>query len=152
MAEKYMSTFTKAQLMSADTIVCATGQFNKLGEYVIPAGMEIAIGSGKYDDLERATGRLFIELKDDEATATIESGMVRLQAYSPQNRPLEILYEGRTEVTGAGTNRQLYVPLPEHSVNLTQDQKLVMEFMPDGADTVVKADCTILVDHTVFII
>jgi len=150
--DMYMTTLTQADLIDDDVTAVLAGVPIKLGEYLIPAGMELALGFARYDDLERASGRLYIELKDDTDTAAVENGKVRLSIWSPQDRPLRILYEGRTEIAGASTARNLMVPLPESVYNIREDQKLVLEFISDESDNIVKADCTIYVDCTIFIV
>lgn len=149
MIEKYSTTLTAADLIDSDSPAVLAGIPVKLGEYQIQAGEEIAIGYGPYAGQESAIGRMFVKLMDDTATAAEETGLVRLSVWDPQNRPLYVLGEWRTETTSSGANdRTLRIPLPEHQVNLTEDQKLVLEFVSDAADSLVKASCVVAIDCT----
>lgn len=151
--EKYSTTLIGADLIDTDSPAVLAGIPVKLGEYQVQAGEELAIGYGPWAGQESAIGRLYIELKDDEATPTVENGTVRLSVWSPQNRPKRILGEWRTETTASGaTDRTLRIPLPENSVNITEDQKLVLEFISDAADTLTKASCTVAIDCTRYVI
>lgn len=147
MAEIFRSALTQADLITSATTAVTAGQFVKLGERKIEAGELMAIGYGQESGQNNAQGRIHVLLKN----ATVEiKGTVRLQVYSPQNRPLAILGEWRTEVlsTGAG-DRTKQVPLPEHSIWMSEDKKLVLEFMSDTTDSALtKSTSTILIDIT----
>lgn len=142
----FRSALTKADLLAADTVL-TPGQFVKLGERKVEAGETISIGYGAESGQESAQGRIFMDLKTS-ASAAID-GTIRLQVYSPQNRPLFILGEWRTETlrTGSG-DRTKQVPLPEDVYEMTEDKKIVLEFNADAAATVAKAQSTILLDTT----
>jgi hypothetical protein len=60
-----------------------------------------------------------------------------------------ILGEWRTETlrTGAG-DRTKQIPLPEDVYSLTEDKKLVLEYMADAAQTVGKTNTIVLLDTT----
>lgn len=147
--EKYNTTLTQADLFDESTISCSAGVPVKIGEYQVQAGEEIAIGYGPFAGQQDAIGRFFAAIYDDTATPAIEPGQVRLSVWDPQNRPILVLWEGRTETTNMGlTDRSQRVPMPEHNVNLTEDQKLILEFISDAADTIVKASSTIALDCT----
>lgn len=149
MAEQFRTALTKASFGLADKAV-TVGQFVILGERKIEAGELLAIGFGSESGQNNAQGRVFVDIKNNAASpgANIE-GTIRLQVYSPQNRPLMILGEWRTETlrTGAG-DRTKQVPLPEHHAWLSEDKKLVIEFQADSAGTVGLANTTILIDAT----
>lgn len=146
MAERFRTALTKNDLMSGDTVLTA-GQFVKLGERKIEAGELLAVGFGQESGQNNAQGRIYMDLKTSASAAI--AGTVRLQAYSPQNRPLVILGEWRTETlsTGAG-DRTKQVPFPEDIYWLSEDKKLVLEFAADAGATVAKAQSTILMDAT----
>lgn len=143
----FRSALTQNDLISAATVTLVAGQFIKLGEYKIQAGEQISIGYGQQSGQESAQGRIFMDIRN--ATPTSIKGVVRLQVYSPQNRPLVILGEWRTETLSTGSgDRTKMVPLPEDIYSLTEDKKLVLEFMADATDTVTKTQSTILFDTT----
>lgn len=147
--EKFGSTFIGDNFGWAD-VALVTGSFQNIGEYEVPAGEEISIGEGIYDDQERATGRIYFKAIDDAAAEL--KGTLRISAYSPQDRNLKILYEGRTERTSASTTRNLMQPLKEHPIALTKDQKLVLEFKPDRADTIDVSASSLILDVTKYIV
>lgn len=149
MPEKFQSTLINADLGFADKALTA-GQMTRIGEYKVPAGEELSLGAGIYDDLERATGRLYLKVQTS-APAEIK-GLMRISVYSPQDRPIEILYEGRTELTGASTTRNLQIPMKEHAVNIREDQKLVIEFKADSTATMANAQTSLLMDVTKYVV
>jgi len=150
--EKFSSMLTVSDLFDDDTLAVTAGKWARVGEYEVAKGEEVAIGFGQYDDQERAVGRLYAKLMDDTDPAVEEAGLLRLSVYSPADRPLKILWEGRTNVAGASTTRSEQIALPENAVNVREDQKIVLEFKPDSSDTIVKADSTILIDVTKYVI
>jgi hypothetical protein len=146
MAERFRSALTKNELITADT-ACTLGMFTKLGEYKIQAGELVTIGYGEQSGQENAQGRIYIDLKT--AASVVIPGTIRLQAYSPQNRPMVILGEWRQEVLNQGSgDRTKQVPLAEMQYWLSEDKKLFLEFMPDATSTVAKAQSTVLIDTT----
>lgn len=149
MAERFRSALTKNELVSTTTVSLPAGQFTKVGERKVEAGELLAIGFGQQSGQESAQGRIFMDLKDTTATPVAVVGTVRLQAYSPQNRPLVILGEWHTSTLSSGANdRTKQVPLPEDIYFLSEDKKLVLEVMPDTTVTLSKANTTIIMDTT----
>jgi hypothetical protein len=145
-ANGFRSAFNKDNLISSATVSTVAGTYVKLGEYKVLAGESIAIGYGSQDGQESAQGRVSMQFKD---AAALVPGTVRLSIMSAQDAPLEILGEFRTESLDTGTtNRGLMIPLPEHPAIATQDKKIVLEIKADAAQTLTKANCTILMDIT----
>jgi hypothetical protein len=153
--EIFRSTFTANELIKATgSLAMTANEVLRLGEYKVQAGEEISVGSGQLTGMESATGRIFMDLRDTAAAGgAAVSGMVRLQAYSAQNRPIEIINEWRTEdlYTNA-TDKTKQLPCAEHSIWLREDQRLVLEFIPDtggaGNGTLSKAQSKILMAMT----
>lgn len=146
----FRSALTQNDLITTATTAVVAGTYNKLGERKIEAGESLSIGFGQQSGQESAQGRIFIDVRDNGVTpGLVINGTVRLQVYSPQNRPLVILGEWRTETlrTGSG-DRTKQIPLPEDIYSLTEDKKLVLEYMPDAAQTVGKTNTVILLDTT----
>jgi len=151
--EFFRSALTASDLIGSDTVAVIAGQFVKLGEYQVPAGEELAIGYGPHTSQESAVGRFYAKIMDDTATAVEEPGVIRLTAYSPQDRPLRVLAEFRTEQANQGENDvTLRIPMPESIYNLREDQKLVLEFKSDASDNVVKASSVIILDVTKYVV
>lgn len=145
MAEIFRSAFTVNDLIKADT-VCVAGNPSKLGEYVVPAGELVSVGYGSLAGQESAQGRIFLDIQSDTKA---ENGIIRISAHSPQNRPREIIREYRTEVIRqAESDRTKQVPFPEHDLWVTEDKKIVLEFIADADCTVSKAKSKVLMDIT----
>lgn len=149
MATNYFrSAFTKAELLNiAATIVCNQGQFNRLGAYNVPAGEVVSPGYAGQSGQSEAQGRIYVKLQD--ATPAVVNGLLRLSIFSPQDRPIEIIQEWRTEtLLTSATDRTLQVPFPEFDAWITEDKKVVLEFKPDATSTLVVANCTFILDST----
>jgi hypothetical protein len=143
--EQFRSTFNNSMFTGA-TVVCTAGVPTVIASYQVPAGEEVKLGYGQFSDQVGAIGRNYIDLQDANGDA---DGLVRISVHSPQDRPLKILTEGRTEILRQGTtDRRLQVPLPEMVGTLAEDRKMVIEFIADTTKTVTQADSTILVDVT----
>lgn len=146
----FRSAFTKADFSLGNT-VCTAGQYNKIGEFQVPAGLEVAIGVGSYDDQERAIGRIYMQFQTS-VPAEI-AGSVRLSIFSAQNRSLVILDEWRTEALSESTTRKEQLPCPLYTPGVdtywvSEDKKFVLEFLPDATATISAANSTILIDIT----
>lgn len=144
--EIFRSAFTKADLIKNASTTCVAGNPIVLGMYEVPAGELVSIGYGNLAGQESATGRIYIDLQS--ATGAVE-GLVRISAFSPQNRPYEILREYRTETLRQNaSDRTKQIPFPEHELYVSEDKKIVLEFIADSAVTVDKSKSTILMDIT----
>lgn len=147
----FPSTLNKANLFAADKAVVA-GEFVQLGRYTVPAGTAIALGFGALEGQDTAVGRLLIDMKNNAVApgANIE-GLLRLTVRNPQDRPVMILAESRTERVRLGsTDPKLQRPLPWTNAVLTEDFSLVLEFKADAAGTAGSANSTVLVDITTY--
>jgi len=153
--EIYPSTFTKNELITGDKAIIS-GEITRIGAYKIQAGEEISFGSGQLAGQDNATGRIYMDLRDNAAAGGAAlSGNVRLVVYSSQNRPLEIVREFRTEdLATSATVKAQQTPFTEHAIWAREDQLLVLEFIPDagvsgtGSGTLGKANSKILVSVT----
>lgn len=152
--EVYQSTFTVNELIKAATVPITAGEIIRLGEYKVQAGEQLSAGAGQLAGMDNATGRIFIDLRDSTANPGVAlAGKVRLQVYSAQNRPLEIVREWRTEdLATSATDKTKQLPFTEHSIWLREDQRMVLEFIPDagavGNGNVSKANSKILMAVT----
>ena len=143
--ETFRSAFTQADLIKADTL-CPAGQSTKLGEYVVPAGENVSLGYGRLLGQESAEGRIFMDIQD--ATGAVE-GTVRLIVHSAQNRPHAIIHEYRTETLRQNaTDRTKQLAFPDSILYVTEDKKIVLEFIADVEKTVSKSKTKILMDIT----
>jgi hypothetical protein len=151
MAERFRSALTEANLISAATVAVVAGQTTKLGERKIEAGELLTIGYGEQSGQQDAVGRLYVSLKDTNATPVQMHGTVRFTVYTPQNRVHTVLCEFRTETLlyGGANDRALNVPLPENFNWISEDKKLVLEFTPDQSGTLSKVNSDLLMDVTI---
>ncbi|MFD0591164.1 hypothetical protein ACFQZE_24500, partial [Paenibacillus sp. GCM10027627] len=133
MPELFRSAFTKADLIGAATVPIVLGQYNKIGEYKVQAGETITIGYGLLSGMDNAIGRIYAIIKDSNVGGVELKGKLRLSIYSPQDRPLKIMHEWRTEALNtSATDRTKQTPLPEGIEVITEDKKIVLEFLPDA--------------------
>lgn len=148
--EQYRSAFTKDKFMTGD-VACTAGTFTKLGQYKVEAGELVSLGYGANESMEGSPGRLYIDLKDNAASpgANVE-GIIRFSVWSPQDRPLRILYELHTsQVRTDKADRTKQIPFPSSGFPfVSEDRKIVIEFKPDTTVTVGKANSTIFMDVT----
>jgi hypothetical protein len=144
--ERFRSALTESAMVGA-TVVCTAGVPTVIASYQVSAGEELNIGFGGFSDQVGAVGRFYADLKT--GASAYANGLVRVSVHSPQDRPLKILSENRTEVLRQGaTDRRLQVPFPEMVGTLAEDRKLVVEFVADTTATLTKADTKILMDIT----
>jgi hypothetical protein len=144
----YRSAFNKDTFFSAATVAVVAGEAKKLGEYAVNSKEIISLGWGGLEGQENAQGRIYVQLKDNtEAGAVQIHGTVRLSVYSPQDRPIAIMHEFRTEqLDTSSTDRTKQIPFPEGMYEITEDNKIVMEFISDTSATLSKANSTIMMD------
>jgi hypothetical protein len=146
----YRSAFNLASFMSANKALIA-GQYNKLGEYEVKAGETITLGYGPNGTMSDAVGRIYGAIMDTAAAPVELKGKIRLSIHSPQDRPLKIVDEFRTEALNtSSSDRTKQTPYPEHIEVVTEDKKIVLEFLPDaiGTGTLNYAASALLFDIT----
>ena len=147
--ETYRSSLTESEMITNTTTAVLAGQPVKLGEYVVSAGEMIMTGFGSHSGLHDATGRFYAKIMDNQATPAELNGKLRLSIYSPQNRPIRILHEFDTQTVNDNENdRTKQMPFPANGIFISEDKKLVLEFISKTTATVDKADCKILFDVT----
>lgn len=145
----FRSALTQNDLIGNATVALTQGVYTRLGARVIQAGELLSLGYGDQSGQNNAQGRIYAQLKDNSGTPVVLNGVFRLSVYTPQNRPLVILGEWRTDTLSAGAgDRTKQVPLPESIYQLSEDKQLVLEFNCDTTATLAKANCSILMDTT----
>lgn len=144
----YRSALTAADLLDADT-ACVAGKFVEVGRYTVPAGMAICLGYGGLAGQDQAEGRIYSKLQ--KAGPAAVPGMVRLVLLDPQDRPVETLFEARTEqLETSATDRTQQMPFPEHPAKFGEDWTLSFQLKGDAADTVDVSICTLFMEVTTF--
>ena len=146
-----MATFRSALVTSdfmTGTVSCPSGLFTRLGARTIQAGELLSLGYGPQSGQQDAQGRIFVDIRDNTASPGAQvNGTVRLTAYTPQDRPLVILAEFRTEALNQNSaDRTKLLPWPESIYQLSEDKKLVIEFKPDATATISNANTKMVID------
>lgn len=142
--EAYQSAFTEKDLIPADVTLSA-GIYNRVGAYTVQAGEAIELGYGSNGTQSDATGRIYMLLKSSSAEI---KGTVRLTLEDAQGRVLRYIAEYRTEALSASTDRTKQIPFPMTHIVGTEDKKFVLEFKPDAAATLAKAQSVVTMDIT----
>jgi hypothetical protein len=108
------------------------------------------LGFGQQQGQQDAQGRIFVDIRDNTVSpGAVVPGVVRLTAYTPQDRPLVILAEFRVETLNQNTSdRTKQLPFPESIYQLSEDKKLVIEFKPDATATVSNTNTKMVIDIT----
>lgn len=145
----YPTVLTEDQCINEDTVACVADVPNFLGSYTVKAGEAVSLGIGEYSSFEAANGRIYASIMDDSAEAAEEPGILRISIWSPQNKPLRILKEFHTsQLSTSATDLTKQLPLEEQEELIREDKKLVFEFIPENADTIVKADTVMFIPIT----
>jgi hypothetical protein len=149
----YRSYFDKETLVSGDIPIRAN-EYNKIGEYKVPAGIKVLLGYGENESQEAAPGRIYADLRDGAAApGAALDGILRFEIHTPQGRMLEILDEFPTSALRTdAANRTLQIPFPAKRKYpwISEDKKLVVYFKPTavGNGTLSKVQSKIQVDMT----
>lgn len=110
---------------NADVALVA-GEWNRIGAYVVEAGMEYCIGR-RYD------GYIYVELKD---TADAQfHGKIRFVVTNPAETRKEVVAEYHTREMGSISNKQQKPVLPLSPPWVTQDSKIICEIDPEANNT-----------------
>lgn len=145
--EIYRSSMSEDEMIGSATVNVLKGVPTKLGEYVVKAGEMVSVGYGKQSGLHDATGRFFAKLLNSSSAA--QRGKLRLSVYSPQDRPIMILSEFDMDIVDDNeTDRTKQTPFPENAAWLSEDKKLVLEFIAKADGTIDKSKSKVLFDVT----
>lgn len=120
---------------TAATIALTQNKPNFIGSITIPAGQGLELGFGPYASLDTAVGRIFADLND--STDADLKGKLRVSVWDEEDRPVRIIgtWDAAQLNQSTLTNRQ---PLAESGVILTEDKKVVLEFIPYEASKTFK--------------
>ena len=148
--EPRRSVLTKDSLNITGDIAIRAGQFTEIGCYTVPAGMAVEVGFGFQSAQDEAQGRIFIDLrKPGTAPGGEVNGLVRIELLDAQKRPVETLFESRTELLrqGAG-DRTKQISLSETDAVARENKNIVIQVKPDADANISSANSTILIDAT----
>src|SRR5690348_14484883 len=93
------------------SVTLVNGQWVKLGEQIVPAGLYRSIGFGSSGSQSDATGRIYCKLN---TAASVEvTGRLRISIFTPQDRNLVTLGEWHSSSLDANaTDRSKQLPSP----------------------------------------
>ena len=143
----YPSVLTESNCINADTVAVTKDVPIFLGSYTVQAGEAISLGIGKYESYEAANGRIYSKFQN--ATPAEVKGVFRISIWSAQNKPMKILKEFHTSQLNTNVeDLTKQMPLSEQYELLTEDKKLVFEFIPEADETIVKANTVMYIPIT----
>ena len=150
--EPRRSVLTKDSLFMFGDKPLIPGQFTEIGCYTVRPGIAVEVGFGFQSAQDEAQGRIFIDLRQPGVAPGAEiNGLVRIELLDAQKRPIETLFESRTELLrqGAG-DRTKQISLPETDAIARENKNIVVQVMPDpGTGTSISSEnSTILIDAT----
>lgn len=148
----YRGVQRQTDLIDTATVTPVVGVWVELGRTTLGVGQAMALGFGTGRGQHDAEGRLFIDLRDGSTAPGVAlHGMCRLELENPQRRVVMTLWEGRTEISGAGAgNRPQQVPLPEQDVVFGEGWALVLRAMMDATTAIAVSNSRILIDVTLY--
>lgn len=148
-AKQYPKTLTKDNLIATDTLVLATGKWNRIGSYSVPPQQIIQLGQGD-PRFPANQGYIYIYLKDNSATPVEVTGKVRLMISDANEVNYQVIFEEREEVLhGDISDKNKMKAFPLDPRQAKEDDKIILEVYPDSALTLNKANSTVLVPATV---
>jgi len=121
---------------TADVSVTA-GQWNKLGTFTCPAGLNVSVG-------RRFDGYAYAYMY---TTAQVH-GKIRIVATNPQETIKKTVLEFNTRSCGDATDKTKKPFVPLRLPWVSQDSKLILEYYPEANQSLVVASCVILIDAT----
>ena len=152
MAQKFPRTANKEDFNLVSDKTALAGQWNRIGELVVPAQQKICFGYGGIVNGVDTRGVLYIDLKD--GTGNQLNGWIRLAVTDATEVKQVIILEERIErLRASATDRNQAYLLGETQVWAKEDSKLLILFKPDGNNdvTVSAANSTMYVPITVLV-
>lgn len=125
------------------------GQYVKIGEFIVGAGLYKSIGYGASVAQSDAQGRIYAKLQT--AAPLEQTGKLRISIFSPQDRNLATLGEWPSSSLNQNfTDRTKWIPFPQSLASVGFNYKLVFEFKadPGNAGIVTLANSVIAMDST----
>jgi len=130
------------------------GVWNQIGSFTVPPQQKYRFGYGNASQPDNQ-GYLYIDLKDNSATPVQVEGKIRLIYSDASGLRKDVVFEDRTNrLRGSVVDKKLMIPLPETVWSgrpdgfAREDDKLVIEILPDVSATLSKANSTIYIPVT----
>ncbi len=133
--QKFPRILSTADWITADA-VSQPAQWNKIGQYIVPAQQEITFGANDPVGGASVAGRsVFIDLRDSSNAAL--HGKVRFVLMDANQTRTQVVLEENTRKLNADANdRTKAVVLPEFSLRAGEDSILQIQFYPESATAV----------------
>jgi len=147
----FQKTLTEADFGLTGTIAVKADKWNKIGEFKVPPQQAYRWGYGSAN-LPYNQGYMYVLLQYYDGTTTTEvRGKIRLAVSDANELRKTVIYEERSDVLHAATSDiTKQKALPEQGPTAGEDDKLLIEFMPDSDGNLTAADCTIKLPVTVY--
>lgn len=150
---QFPKTLTKTELMNlvdgTSGLDVVEGKWNRLGAYEVPAQQIIQLGQGDAR-FPANQGYIYIYIKDTSATPAEVTGKIRLMIADANEVNYRVIFEEREEVLhGDLSDKNKLKAFPLDPRQAKEDDKIILEIMPDADATVSLANSTVLVPSTV---
>lgn len=147
MPQKYRGALTRPDIMTDATVNVFASRFTQIGEVKIGAGIWYTLGYGFSASQGDAEGRIYAIFQT--AVPAEVKGTLRIEAFTPDDRNIAVLFESRTEaLNSSATDRTKQIPFPEMMQALGEDYKFKFFFKADADNVLTSANCTIVIDIT----
>lgn len=131
------------------SVQLVVGQYVKLGEFIVGAGLYKTLGYGQSVAQSDAQGRIYSLLAT--AGAVEQTGKLRMSIFSPQDRNLQTLGEWPSSSLSKNfADRTKWIPFPMMMQSVGFNYKIVFEFKadPGNGGLVTLAQSVIAIDTT----
>ena len=130
----------------------STTSYTEVARFTIATGTAWAPGYGTLQGQDSATGRIYMDMRDNSASPGVEeNGSVRLELHDAQDVLVRILWQGRTEELRTSlTDRRQQIPFPAIGEVGTQNMALVWTMKADSAFTPGASNVVLFQDMTEF--
>ncbi|WP_456477902.1 hypothetical protein [Geoglobus ahangari] len=147
----FPKTLTKEDFGITANVTVKAGVWNKIGEFRVPPQQAYKWGYGT-PNLPYNQGYMYVLLQYNDGTNITEvKGKIRLVVSDANELNKTVVFEERSEVLHAATaDITKQKALPEQGPLAREDDKLIIEFMPDSDATITAADSDIRLPVTVY--
>lgn len=151
----HKDTLTSGRLTWAGTALVinagdpALTPYQEIARYTLPAGVAVALGNGHYTAQDSATGRIYMDIRDNTASpGVVQNGTIRIEIQDPTQMPQGVIYEARTEQLRVSTDPRQQQVFEARPPNIGQNWSFVILLKPDAAFTPGSTNITTLMDIT----
>lgn len=125
-ADEYPVTFRLEDFGFDADKVLTVGEWNRIGAYIVEAGMEYCIG-------RRFDGFIYVQMQHTDAA--VFHGKIRFVVTNPAETKKEVVAEHHTREMGDVADKTKKPVFPLSPPWVTQDSKIIVEIDPDEAKT-----------------